>query len=65
MVVMTLLFVLLWPLEGELGDIPGSCPNHLFRGSSLFLPCRAVAANVCLSLVEWKHEFEQADELQD
>ena len=47
------------------GDIPSSCQNHLFRGSSLFLPCWAVAANVCFSLVEWKHESGQADELQD
>ena len=57
--------VLLWPQEGDLGDIPSSCHNHLFWGSSLFLPCRAVAANVCFSLVEWKHESGQADELQD
>ena len=65
MVVMILLSVLLWPREGDLGDIPSSCHNHLFWGSSLFLPCRAVAANVCFSLVEWKHASGQADKLQD
>ena len=32
-------------LGGGLGDIPTSCRNHLFRGSSLFLPWSALAAN--------------------
>ena len=31
---------------GDLGDIPTSCQNHLFQGSSLFLPCSALAANM-------------------
>ena len=31
---------------GDFGDIPTSCQNHLFQGSSLFLPCSALAANM-------------------
>ena len=41
--------------------------NHLFWESSLFLPCLALAANLCFSLMEWKLTLEMswwADELQ-
>ena len=53
------------PREGFGGDIPSSCWNHLFQGSSLFLPCSALAANLHFSLVERKDASGQADELQD
>ena len=53
------------PWERFGGDITSSCPNHLFRSSSLFPPCSALAANVRFSLVERKDASERADELQD
>ena len=53
------------PERGIWGDVPSSCRNRLFRGSSLFLPCLALAANVRFSLVERKHASGRADELQD
>ena len=51
--------------EGGLGDIPTSCQNHLFRGSSLFLPCSALSASLCFSLVKRTDASGQGDEVQD
>ena len=45
------------PQVGNWGDIPSCCQNHLFWGSSLFLPCLALVANLRFSLVEWKLAF--------
>ena len=52
-------------LRGGFGGVPSSCQNHLFRGSSLFLPCSPLAANVRFSLAEQKDASGRADELQD
>ena len=32
------------------GNVPSSCKHHLFGGSSLILPCWALAAKLCLFL---------------
>ena len=54
-----------WPQKEVWRDVPSSRQYHLFWGSSLFLPCSALAANLCFSLVEWKDASGQADELLD
>ena len=59
------LLVACWHREGIWGDIPSRCRNHLFQGSSLFLPCSSLAAKLCFSLVEGKDTSGWADELQD
>ena len=54
-----------WPREEVWRDVHSSCRYHLFWGSSLFLPCSALSANLSFSLVEWKDASGQADELLD
>ena len=52
-------------LGGRLGDVPCSCWNHLFPGSSQLLPCSAQAASVRFSLLERKDASGLAEEFQD
>ena len=35
--------MVLWPREGVWGTFLAAAENHLFRGSSMFLPCLALA----------------------
>ena len=58
-------FVAHWRWGGALGVVPSSCQNHLFWGSSLFLPCSALSASLCFSLVKRTDASGQGDEVQD
>ena len=50
-----------WSPEEDLGGVPSGSGNHLFQGSSLFLPCSALAADLGFSSVEQKAASGQAD----
>ena len=52
-------------LRGALGVVPSSCQTHLFWGSSLLLPCSALSASLCFSLVKRTDASGQGDEVQD
>ena len=53
------------PKRGILRDTHISCRNHLFWGSSQFLPRSALAADLRFSLVKKRHASGWTDKLQD
>ena len=53
------------PQVGDLGDVPTSYWNYLFWGSSLFLPCSALAANLSFSWWNGNLPLGWAADLQD
>ena len=53
------------PQVGDLGDVPTSYWNYLFWGSSLFLPCSALAANLSFSWWNGNLHLGWAADLQD